>query len=174
LLKPSGGERAMPKLALTKPFLSDLGLFYGMWSALETTIDYQIGKLLNLPHDETHIITAGMDFGRKANILRVLLKKMELPEKEHMIALIAKIQNESKRNIFAHSQLHSDENTVTFIHRKMGGTYSATETTFTAPEFHEHVADITTLTVEFHRLLAIDQTDLLAFGQAAINESSKP
>lgn len=152
---------------MSDPFLRDLGHFYGLWSALESALDYMIGRLLKIPHLETHILTAGMEFGRKANLLRVLLARSDHPEKDRIRALLTIIQREAKRNIFTHSFLHSDDESVTFVHRKMDGAYTGTEWRFTGPEFRQHVSNVTAYAGDLHGLLGIDEVDFQAFGRAA-------
>jgi hypothetical protein len=152
---------------MSDSFLRDLGHFYGLWSALESALGYTIGQLLKIPHLETHILTAGMEFGRRANLLRVLLMRSDHPERDRIRMLLSKIQNEARRNIFTHSIMHSDDASVTFVHRKMDGTYTGTEWRFTGPEFRQHVSDITAYAGDLHDLLRIDEADFQAFGRAA-------
>jgi hypothetical protein len=148
-------------------FLRDLGHFYGLWSALESSLDYMIGRLLKIPHVETHILTVGMEFGRKANLLRTLLARSDHPEKDRIRSLLRKIQNEARRNIFTHSIMHSDAESVTFVHRKMDGDYTGTPWRFTGEEFRQHVSDITAYAGDLSDLLGIDEADFQAFGRAA-------
>jgi hypothetical protein len=110
-----------------------------------------------------------MEFGRKANLLRVLVGRSEHPNKNEIKRLLTKIQQESKRNIFTHSILHSLPNEVTFIHRKIDGTFSAIATRFTKDEFCAHVKNMIGIANEFGGLLQIDQNDFQAFCEAAHN-----
>jgi hypothetical protein len=139
--------------ATTPHFTENLGTFYAMWLALEATLDYQIGRLLKQPHTETHILVAGMEFGRKANLLRILMGRSDNSNKDEIKRLLSKIQNESKRNIFTHSILHSGPDEVTFIHRKVDGSFSATAARFTRNEFYNHVKEITGIANQFGALL---------------------
>lgn len=158
---------------MTDQFLRDLGHFYGLWSALESSLDYMIGQLLRIPHAETHILTAGMEFGRKANLLRVLLGRSDHPEKDRIRGLLTIIQNEARRNIFAHSIMHSDEESVTFVYRRMDGTYSGTPWRFTGAEFTQHVLNITAYAGDLSDTLGIDEADFQAFGRAAATSSPR-
>jgi hypothetical protein len=164
---------AVGRLALTTSFTSDVGRFYGMWSSLEACIDYTIGRLLKTSHTDTHILTAGMEFGRKANLLRALLARSDEPEKDRIRALLTKIQNESRRNIFTHSLMLSDSESVTFVHRKMDGTYTGKEVRFTGPEFKQHVDDITAFAMDLSQLLSINPADFQEFGRAASSAENK-
>jgi hypothetical protein len=154
---------------MTSDFLCNLGTFYGFWSSLETTLDYLIGRYLKLPHEETHILTAGMEFGRKANLLRALVMRTSDPNKDKIRDALTKIQNESKRNLFSHSLINSNPHSITFVYRKTDGVYSATETRFTPPEFADHLKKIARLAGEFTKLVKIDEADFQAFGKAALS-----
>jgi hypothetical protein len=161
------------KMGLSDSFLSDLGHFFGLWAALEATIDYMIGSLLKISHEETHILTAGMEFGRKADLLRAFLARSSHKEKDRIGPLLTIIQNEARRNIFTHSMISSNADLVTFTHRKVQGAYSTTEITFTGPEFNRHVCTITRYMMDLHSLLDIDENDFQAFGKAASSASTK-
>jgi hypothetical protein len=153
--------------ANTSHFTDNLGTFYGMWLALEATIDYQIGCLLNQPYLETHILTAGMEFGRKANLLRILIDRSNHPNKDDIKKLLSTIQQESKRNVFTHSILHSLPDEVTFIHRKIDGKFSATAVRFTKDEFAEHLKNMVNIANRFGALLQFDPLAFQAFCEAA-------
>jgi hypothetical protein len=159
--------------AFTVKFNENLGLFYGMWLAMEATVDYLIGRYLKLPHEETHILTAGMEFGRKANLLRVAVTRSTDPNKELIKDLLSKIQNESKRNLFSHSLINSSDTHISFIHRKNDGVYTATETKFTPDEFQAHCRKVAKLAQEFHNATNLDNEDFQAFGKAALSAAKR-
>ncbi len=162
-------HKIAPSYALTQHFTENLGIFYGLWIALEATIEHQIGRLLKIAHIETHILIAGMEFGRKANLFRILIMRENGPNAEKIATLLNKLQNEAKRNIFTHSIVHSVMDQVTFIHRKIDNKFSATTTTFTSDEFENHVRNMVSVANEFGRLLNIDQADFQSFCDAASN-----
>jgi hypothetical protein len=163
------------RYALTKDFTDNLGTFYGLWLALEATIEYEIGRLLNLPDRQTHIVVAGMEFGRKASLFHILLNESDWRNKDEIGTLLTSIQNEAKRNIFTHSILHSVEDEVTFIHRKVQGhKFSVTETKFTRNQFGTHVRKMIDVANKFGALLDIDQEDFHAFCETAHNVSKSP
>ena len=72
-----------------------------------------------------------MEFARKSALLRNLIYRSDDPKKKLLLRLIGKIQNESKRNVFAHAFIISGPNDVTFIDRSRGGDYAAKKHTFT-------------------------------------------
>ena len=61
----------------TKRFYGHFGRFYAVWSAAELNIDLTIGRILKIPPEQTHTLVAGMQFGRKAALLRSLLPKSD-------------------------------------------------------------------------------------------------
>jgi len=123
------------RLTDTVDFNATLGFFYGAWAVSDALMDCAIGRTLRLTHAETHIVTAGMPFGRKIALLRSLVNRGNHKNKQKIIQSINTIQNESLRNIFAHSYLASDEKTVSFIERSHSADYWAKETHF----YHETV-----------------------------------
>lgn len=127
------------KLGVTPQFTSQVGRFYGIWSVAELTIDYAIGSFLGVPHEEAHLITAGADFNRKVRLLQALVKRKNPPRANDILNALNTIQNESLRNVFAHSYMTGDEQTVTFVERSRYGKYDPKLHNFTMPQFQEHV-----------------------------------
>jgi hypothetical protein len=160
-----------PLFIFTDAFLINLGKFYTTWLVLEATIDYTIGRFLKLPHNETHILTAGMEFGRKASLLRVLIDRSDIRNKLEIKQLLRKIQEESKRNIFAHSIIASNPTSVSFFYRKMDGTFSITEHSFTHAEFESHVRKMTSFAHNFSNALNVDMNEFQEFSRAALSAS---
>jgi hypothetical protein len=78
-------------------FVWFLGAFFGTWATLELVTSYGIGAFLKISDEEAHILTSGMEFGRKATLLRNLAYRSEHPKKAEIIGVIGRIQNESKR-----------------------------------------------------------------------------
>jgi hypothetical protein len=158
--------------ALTDHFYTYLGKFYGLWIALDSTIDYEIGQLLGLAPIKTHALVAGMEFGRKASLFRILLGQSDLPKKTEIDSLLVTIQNEAKRNIFTHSIIHSLQDEVTFVHRRVqNGVFSVGLAKFTRTEFESHVREIKKILKKLGDLLAIDRDDYEAFCDVAYKAS---
>jgi hypothetical protein len=114
-------------LSQTPIFQRELGRFFGAWTSAEATIDFSIGKLLKITHEESHLITATLEFGRKITLLRSLVSRHRSKNKETIIKCLNTLQNESKRNVFAHSYIGSTKTVVTFIERIPYGKFSANE-----------------------------------------------
>src|ERR1700722_17381085 len=144
-------------------FVWSLGAFFAQWATLELVTSYGICKFLKISFEDAHILTSGMEFGRKSMLLRNLAYRSDAPEKGQIIRLLAKIQNESKRNVFAHSFIMSGPQTVTFIDRSRGGDYVATKHTFTVREFFDHVAGFTNHAAALEKCLGLDKGELHRF-----------
>lgn len=155
-------------------FLHALGLFNGAWASLELMTSYGIGKFLKISFEEAHVLTSGMEFGRKATLLRNLVYRSDDQDKQAIINLIGKIQNESKRNVFAHSYIISNPERVTFIDRSRGGDYVATEHSFSLWEFAEHVGSFTKTAGTLERAIVKDMAELHDFAKAALRANTKP
>jgi hypothetical protein len=161
-------------LALTPEFNVAFGLFYTAWATTEAAMDCAIGKLLRLEPSETHLLTAGMEHGRKATLLRGLISRGDHHNKEKLIRSLNVIQNESLRNVFAHSYIASDEKTITFIERSRGGPFKTKEHHFTLEEFRDHVTNFLEASSEFEQALDLAPLELQAFQYAALSVKSKP
>jgi hypothetical protein len=160
-----------PKMGLSDEFNLWLGRFYGAWLSAELTIDYMIGKLLRISHVRAHHLLAGMEVGRKMRLLEGLLQRSNLENKDHAIGHLRKLQNDSLRNVFAHSYLRSDQYTVTFTNRKFGQKYEAKEYKFTIIKFRMHIKEVLANGGKFYESMQIDYKDLQAFGSAAFRAS---
>jgi hypothetical protein len=143
-----------------------IGRFHLRWTSFDFAVDFAIGHLLKTPHEITHLITAGMDFGRKARIVRGLLRQSDHPNKALLAGCLNKAQNESKRNIFAHSFWISGESTVTFVQRiQKDGGVEYREHPFTYDEFKAHLEAFENAAAQFEIGIA-DRSELVAFAKA--------
>lgn len=148
------------------------GFFWNAWSTAEAAFDCAIGKFLRLSHAETHILTAGMEHGRKATLLRGLIRREDHPKKAELLRALNVIQNESLRNVFAHSYIASDDKIITFVERSRGGPFKAAEHHFTLEEFHEHVTKFAKAAVDFYDAVGFEPLELEAFQHAALSVNS--
>jgi hypothetical protein len=162
-----------PKFGLSTEFQQLLATFYGMWAATDVLVDYTIGMLLELPDEDTHILLAGMEFGRKSRILADLLKRKGPKNKEQLLHSLSTMRN-SKRDLFVHSWIKSDEHSVTFLSRSKGGDYRATEEKFVNIRFRMHVKGFLEAAQKFQDALEISDERMFAFADAALsaNKSS--
>ena len=141
---------------------------------MELVTAYGISKFLEVSFANTHILTSGMEFGRKSTLLRNLIYRSSHPDKKTSINLIGKLQNESLRNIFAHSFVLSGTRTVSFVERTRGGDYAATIHTFTLDEFRErHMSKFAADGLAFQESLGLNQAELHEFAIAALSANTK-
>lgn len=136
-------------------------------------MSYGIFKFLKITEEETHILTSGMEFGRKATLLLNLVYRSGDPNKSQIIGLIRKIQNESKRNVFAHSFITSSANSISFIEQSRGGDYRAVEHKFTRRSFIEHVVSYARYCAELEKALGVEESELARFCRAALSANTK-
>ncbi|RDV05132.1 hypothetical protein [Undibacter mobilis] len=160
-------------LALRNEYTRLVGLFQGAWASLELTTDYAIGQFLNVTHEQCHLITAGMMFGRKSRLLADLIKRSDHPQKSKILEPFNKIRGMSKRDVFAHGYIRGDAESVTFLERAAGGEFKATEHTFTFMEFQIHVATIAKLATEFYEALGCTREQVSDFANAALSLNRK-
>jgi len=160
-------------VAFSDAFIWHYGAFHASWISAEALLCYMIGSVLKISHTDTHIITAGMEFGRKAAIARNLVYRSNHPKKSDVIGLIGKLQNESKRNVFAHGLMVTNNDKVTFLDRTRGGDYDVTAHSFTLEEFIKHVKSVVKIGAELHRAFGPNEDDLEAFHQAALSIANK-
>jgi hypothetical protein len=150
-----------------------LGWFHSTWLSTELSVDYLIHKFLRISKTQAHHLLAGMEAGRKMRLLEGLLQRSDHKNKSTLIAQLRKIQNESMRNVFAHSLIWSDEHTVTFLNRHFGQRYEAKEHKFNIIRFRMHVTDFIKNAVAFYEAAEISYTDIQSFGHAALKASRK-
>ena len=161
-------ELARYVLATQPQFTQLLGTFYAVWSSAELCVSWAIGNFLRITLEETHVLTAGMEFGRKAMLLRALVKRSDHKHKDLILGALNKVQNDSKRNAFAHSFISSTLTTVTFVERYGGGEYKATAHTFTLPEFEAHVKALIQHSAALSTALDFQPVESQKFGDAAL------
>jgi len=131
---------------------------------------------LNLPHEQTHILTAGMMSGPKFRLLADLIARSDHPNKGKMLGILNKIRGETKREVLAHAYLLSTKTKVTFLHRKGGDKYSAKEYSFGLQEFYDHVKILTQAAEDFDVSLGAPGQEVSDFVAAALraNKSTSP
>ena len=161
-------------LAADQRFSLFLGQFYQLWSGVEMLSSLAVGILLNIPDEETHLLTARMEFSRKAGLIRELLQRRTNPKKSEIKSALNKLQNESKRNVFAHSIILSSEHSVTFLERGWQQDYISSKHKFTLVEFTEHVHVFSKAVTDLMEALDISRDRLGTFSEAAMSAQSKP
>ncbi len=159
-------------LILSQEYTQMLGTFYSNWSAIDLFTDYAICQFLHVTPEQSHLITSGMMFGRKAKLLDDLLRHSNDYRKKNIYPPFNKIRA-AKRDLFAHSYVGSNATSVFFLERSISGKYSAKKHTFTMQEFGAHVKEIATAAREFFYALDVSLQDLDAFAETALSLKSK-
>ena len=159
--------------ANTPTFYAHLGRFYAVWSATEVNIEFTIGKILKTPPEQTHALLAGLQFGRKAALLRSLLTKSSYPKVSELKGYLTRIRKASLRNVFSHSFIFSNIDSVTFVHRTSHDEYSSNGYSFKADDFVAHVKQFVQLAHDFEKALAIEHDELHQFAKAALKSRSE-
>src|SRR5262249_5930776 len=131
--------------ANTPEFNELLGRFYAAWSRVEIVLDCAIWKVLGTTPEQAHAVVAGMEFGRKAAVLRSLLPGSQFKNVEQLKGILTRITKTSLRNIFSHSFMATDKDYVMFIHRSSQGQYEVKLYKFTPEQFKTHVGDFLAL-----------------------------
>ena len=158
---------------LADEFIRGLGYFFALWCTIDLTTDYAIGQFLGVSDEDAHLVTSGMMFGRKARVLADLISKSDHPQKAKMLSAFNKIRGTSKREIFAHSYLWSDDNRVVFHERSIGGDFRVIKHEFTIQQFLHHVAELAVESEKFYSALGATREQVTAFADAALNLDRK-
>lgn len=136
--------------------------------------DYAIYKFLNIPAGQAHLITSGMMFGRKARLLADLVGRSNHQKKAEILGPFNKLRGGSKRDIFIHSYIATDSQSVTFVERSISGKFTAKAHTFTFSQILDHVIMVTTEADNFYKALDLSYGEADAFANAALSLSRKP
>jgi hypothetical protein len=158
--------------AHTPRFYAHFGWFYATWTAVDLDVDLAICKCLKITPEQTHALVAGLEFGRKVALLRSLLPASNYKNVEQIKGYLTRISKESLRNVFTHSFIVSDHESVHFIHRSSQGQYSATGYKFTPDNFCKHIKDFVQLGESFEKALALSPKEIGDFAAAAVKKKS--
>jgi hypothetical protein len=149
-----------------KDFHRLLGLFHSIWLSVDPLIDFQIGRLLNSDLVDTHILTAGMEFGRKLRILIDLLKRSDLKNKAALIESLRVLQRARRENI-THAYIATSPTTLVFNYRSRGGEFTASRLSFSIKGFEDHVQKMIRAAQAFQNGLAVPVSEFDEFIAAA-------
>ena len=109
-----------------------------------------------------------MNFARKCKHFRSLLPTSKFNDIEKVEKLLTRITDHSMRNVFTHSFLASDIDSVTFIDRwQQGGQYRVDWHPFTRDQFLNHVDDFIQLSFAFQRAVGLSDWEVAGFAAAA-------
>jgi hypothetical protein len=168
-------DEFVPDIKTKTEFYAAVGMFHVAWATIDLVMSYAIGQLLKISDEETHLLTAGMEFGRKATVLRNLVLRSSHRNKAKIIGALNRVQNDGKRNAITHGLMVFDSAGigVTFIDRSRGGEYTATPHKFTYAEFTAHVSEFLNYTEELEVALDVKDVPFQAFARAAVSANKK-
>jgi hypothetical protein len=161
--------------ANTPAFYTALGLFYAAWSRTELAIDCAMWKAAGTETAErAHERSARTKFSDKCKHFRTLLDCGKIPNDEKVKDLLTRIEQESMRNVFAHSFLATDEHSVTFIHRKVErGKYQPTWYKIACDDFIDHVQSFVQLSFDFEQAVGLSHKEVADFAAMAMPLASQ-
>jgi hypothetical protein len=161
---------APKRFANTTEFYTALGRFHAAWSRIELVIDCAIWKGSDTETaQQAHERVARMKFSDKLKKLRTLTDGGKFKHGEKVNDLLRQIEEESRRNVFAHSILASDEHSVTFIHRSMQrGKYKVMRHKISNHGFVKHVEKFVQVAVDFQQAVGLSDREVGGFAAALI------
>ncbi|WP_139839519.1 hypothetical protein [Oceanibacterium hippocampi] len=136
MIDPNNDE---PKRKLNLSFKEGLATFHGVWAAVDLITDFAIYRFLSVTPEQAHLITSGMMYGRKAQLLADLVGRSDHPKRDKILGALNWIRGGAKRDIVTHGYHKQDENNITFVQRSYSGEFKAVEHSFTNREFRAHV-----------------------------------
>jgi hypothetical protein len=171
--KPAVGIRYGKNLTTDSVYLQAMGFFQTSWSGVELSTDFAIYKFLRVTAEQSHLITSGMMFGRKARLLADLIKRSGHPNKQKILNAFNKVRGGNMRDVFAHGYISANKDTVVFLERSAGGDFKSKPHVFTIKEFLLHVGRFVRDGEAFAHSLEIDPAELRKFTDAAMNLENK-
>jgi hypothetical protein len=160
-------------LLLKTEFLEALGMFHGAWSDMDLSVDYAIGQFLEIPPEQTHLLTSGMMFGRKATLLAGLIARSDHPNKDKLMEALNVARGEIRRDWLTHAYLNATPTTVTFVHRNASGEYKVNQLSFTMEEFLDHCLKLARAGHQFQSAIGLTESRQDAFVNAAKKAENK-
>jgi hypothetical protein len=159
--------------ANTDEFYIALGLFFAAWSRSELAIDCAIWKARGTEtEEEAHERSARMTFSDKCTQLRTLIDGGKFGHADKVKILLEQIEHHSGRNVFAHSFLASDQDSVSFIYRPRphgkSRKYEPTLYKATPEQFIKHVQNFVQLSFDFEQAAGLSDREVRAFAARAI------
>jgi hypothetical protein len=150
-----------------------MDLFLGAWATFEMTLDFAIGKFLQTSHEQTHLITAGMAFGRRGRLLADLVIHSDHPRKAQILGAFNKLCGMRKQEIFVHSFLQPNEEEGAFLARSANGQFRTKSPGFTKAELMDQLRAFAVAGSDFYIALGVTDADIQSFGAAAERLSTK-
>jgi hypothetical protein len=163
-----------PKNLIYRPeFAHLLGNFHLIWSGIDQIVDYAICEFLKITPEQSHLLTSGLLFGRKAQLLAAFISRSDHSRKKEMLTALNTLRGEAKRDVVVHSYLDSTPTTVTFLHRSAGGEYAVKKHTYSLTEFRSHVLKVGDAARKLQEAVGVTQSQLTEFEESAIRAAKQ-
>jgi hypothetical protein len=163
---PSGNWEA-PEVRLA----AALGHFVMAWSLVESTIEVAIAKQLRLFPLDSSILTAGLMFQGRANILLSLLNRSSARNTD-AISIVKKMQNLGDRNDIMHSVIGGAKSVIWFNRRRTQEVFSSKIEKYDINRLLDAALRCSDLATELMTALGIKKEDYTSFFQDAHNSVS--
>jgi hypothetical protein len=155
--------------------LAGYGLFMLNWSLLETVIEVGIMQRVGLHPLEGAIITSSLGFQARSNILKSFLAlDTKNEQSKEAIKVLTTAAGDANRNTIIHGQVFVEGESLTFVFRKTGQTFTARKITLDSDAMREKAARLKDHIVRLQSLLSISDDDLHEFGRIGVIAASKP
>ena len=159
-------------LSVRDEFNPLMDLFLGAWASFEMTVDFAIGKFLKTSHEQTHLITAGMMFGRRAKLLADLVGRSDHPRKAEILGAFNKLCGMSKGEVFVRSFLQPSREG--FLSRSANGQFKIKSPSLTKAELMDQLRTFAVAGADFYIALGVTDADIQSFGAAAESLGARP
>jgi hypothetical protein len=153
--------------------LAGYGLFMLNWSLLETVIEAAIMKRLELHPLEGAIVTSSLGFQARASILKSFLALDTSEQSKAAIKVITAATDDANRNTIIHGQVFLEGESLTFVFRKTGHTFTAKKITLDSDTMREKASRLRDHVVKLQSLLSVSDDDLHEFGRIGMIAASK-
>jgi len=163
---PTGDwERPEPTLAAA------LGHFVMAWSLVESTLEVAIAKQLRLWPLDGSIVTAGLMFQGRANLLLSLLNRSPSRNRD-AIATVKAMQGIQDRNDILHSVLGGSTEFIWFNRRRIQQEFTSKIEVYDQKRLLEAARRCSDLSTELMNALGISKADYESFFQETHNAAN--
>lgn len=157
-------------LAYREEFQKEFGACQALLSTAELLLSFALGRFMNLTPEETRTLTCGMEFARKATVLRSLVARSDHPERQVILELLDEYLNDPNRSVIADGLFVSTPSVVTFIARGRGREVVTQTRTFTLEEFQAHVDHFVDVGARLQDALGLKKGEIGQFVTNALDE----
>lgn len=154
--------------------LAGYGLFMLNWSLLETVIEVAIMKRVELHPLEGAIVTASLGFQTRFSILKSFLALDKSEQSKEAVKVLTAAADDANRNTIIHGHVFPEGDSLTFVLRKTGNSFTAKKITLDSVSMREKASRLREHIVKLQSILSVSDDDLHEFGKIGIIAASKP